>query len=831
MRAKSIVLFFFLAFYVNAAITLPSLFTNGVVLQQNSNVAVWGWASAGKTISVTPSWNNQTYIAVADSEGYWMTKITTPAGSSNAYTIIFSDNPSDSQTISGVLIGEVWICSGQSNMEMLVRATDNASEEADDANYPLIKIFKVPYKASYVPEKDVDASWVAPTSETILNSYFSAIPFFFSRNLYKTLNVPIGILQISRGSASQGSWLSEENIKGAEYAENVLREALEGNMPELEQHIPTVLFNGMFKPLIPYTVKGVCWYQGEYDVVQPQEYKILLDNFINSWRIELGQSELPFLITQLSGYAERNNEAWTSVQETQYRISQKYSNVATVLTYDIGNPNDIHPANKQDVAHRMCLAARKIAYKEDILYQGPSVKTITINGSTVGLSYRDVGSGLVLREGYLANNFMLAGSNKLFYNAQASIVSTDSIVLFSLEVPSPQYVRYAYKNYNSSVNLYNSAGIPAVPFRTDTTFIFISTQSGDWSNESTWGRKGVPCIDDDVVVTSGHTVTNYVSGETSKDLCKALVVNGTLYIGSKTQSNYIINVYEPVVCNGKIELGEAVKGAYLTFKGKAGLIGTGTATFGSIILAAGYTNCLIDLPSVKAVSSLQITQSAAKFIIGAGTNIQGHNLSPSSTAGQSNNYGYYDIYGKATFNYVYLCNNYTRDLAKNKISVKREGELKAVIDITPLRNGSAVKGVGGSGTVLSVEEAGVISFPPTKDPIKYTISTNENYDKNLSVNYYKGSVVNGEIMTDNHVSNLTDVFDIKEYAYYDQSSRKIVFQHQVYNLILYDVTGQVVCFRESPGCSFDVPDKYKGIGVVRFLDVDRDVKILKFFME
>lgn len=821
----------FLVSYGSAEITLPSLFTNGVVFQQNTNASVWGWASEGQTISITPSWNNQTYTAVTDSEGYWKTKITTPVGSTNTYSIVFSDNLGSSKTISGVLIGEVWICSGQSNMEMLVKDASNASIEINDADYPFIKIFKVPYKASYTPEKNVSGNWVSPTSQTVLNSYFGAIPFFFSRNLYKTLNVPIGIIHAAKGSASQSAWLSEENIKGANYAENVLREALTGNMPEREQHIPTVLYNGMLKPLVPYTVRGVCWYQGEHDIVQPDEYKLLLDNFINSWRKELEQPELPFLITQLSGYAERNNDAWTSVQEIQYNISQKYSNIATIMTYDIGEPTNIHPSNKQDVAYRMCLAARKMVYEEDILVQGASIKKISINGSTVGLSYKDTGTGLVLKEGVTANHFMLAGADKVFYDADASIVAADSIVLSNADVPYPKYVRYAYKNYNSSVNLHNSTGIPAIPFRTDTTLMLISSQSGEWNDISTWGEMGVPSVDDDVVIAVGHTVTNYVSGAITKDLCKSLTVNGTLHVGNKTQSNYITNVYGHIVCNGKIDLGEAVKGAYLTFKSsKAELTGTGTATLGSINLASGYTNCLISMPTVKVTSSLQINSWAAKFIIGSDTNITGYILSPSSTAGQSNNYGYYDIYGKATFDYVYLCNNYSGGAAKNEINLKHGGELMVVRDVTPMRNGSTIKGIGGSGTILSVENGAKFNFPSAKDPFQYTVPTHVNYDKNLSVNYYNGSILNGMIITDDQLSGIDNNIKLENQIYYDRNRRILVFHEPVCSLTIYNMMGQVIYTNDNPEQCVELSNKYKGICLVLFTNKINKTEIVKVFI-
>lgn len=614
-----------------ASITLPSLFSNGAVLQQNTNVSIWGWATAGQTITIRPSWGNQVYTAIVDSEGNWKTKIATPTGSNTAYTITLTDNLSNVKNINNVLIGEVWICSGQSNMEITVSGANNPAEEAKDANYPNIRFFKVPFSTSLTPLKDITASWKSPTESTVYG--FGAIPFFFSRYLYKYLNIPVGILYTVRANSSQEAWLSEDNIQGAEYAEKILSETRNSNPPDQAERIPTGLFNAMFKPVVPFTVRGVAWYQGEANYLHPDEYKIFSYNFINSWRKELEQPELFFLVTQLSGYSPIKNDGWLSVQETQYKLSQKYTNVATIMTYDIGDSLNIHPLNKQDVALRMFMAVRNKILGENIVAQGPSVKKVAIKDSKVGLKYKDVGDGLVLKAGYTrANNFMLAGLDRVFYDAIATIEGIDSVELYSPIVSMPKYVRYAYKNYNSCVNLYNSAGLPAVPFRTDpdSTLTFISTQSGDWDSISTWGWAGIPTKTDNVLISKGHTVTNYATTSITRELCKQLTVNGTFLVGNIDKySNYTINVYAPIVCNGKIDLGTASKGAFIWFKDKAGLTGTGTAVFGGLNLDSSYADCLINLPSVITSSLLSITESASKIIIGSGTTMTGYTLSTS----------------------------------------------------------------------------------------------------------------------------------------------------------------------------------------------------------
>jgi sialate O-acetylesterase len=492
----------------NATISLPSIFSNGMVLQQKSSASVWGWADAGQVITINTSWDNSSYNAITDQSGKWKTKVTTPTAG-GPYTVKFADDKNNVLTLNSVWIGEVWICSGQSNMVQAVSADANASTVPNDADYPLIKVFSAPRKASLTLQKDVTSSWISPTSQTVLAN-FAAIPFFFARNLYKHFNIPIGIIHAAYGGSNQEAWLSEENISGVMSSERILNDVRDGNTSYIVQNIPTGLYNAMFKPLAPYTVKGVCWYQGESNITFTDDYEVLLNNFITSWRKELQQPKLPFLITQLAGYS--SSVEWPRVQELQFKISQKYSNVTTVMNYDLGDSTNIHTSYKQSTALRLARAAQQMVYGEDsINCQGPILKNIAFNGQKVAVSFKNTGTGLVIKNsGTNINNFMLAGMDKVFYTANAVLLKSDSVELSCTSVTSPKYVRYAYKAFDSNINLYNSAGLPAVPFRTDTTMNFVSTSSGDWNNAATWGGIGIPGKEENVIIAANQEFADVV---------------------------------------------------------------------------------------------------------------------------------------------------------------------------------------------------------------------------------------------------------------------------------------------------------------------------------
>jgi hypothetical protein len=597
----------------------------------------------------------------------------------------------------------------------------------------------------------------------------------------------------------------------------------------------------MFKPLVPFTVRGVCWYQGESNILYPDEYVTLSSNFINSWRTELEQPNLPFLITQLAGYnATYAGDGWPRVQETQYKLSQKFSNVATVLTYDIGDSLNIHPTNKQDVALRHFLAAQKLVYGENnLLTQGPSVIKKTINGNKVGLKYKDIGTGLIIKSGYSKiNNFMLAGANKVYYTADATIIGTDSIELTSSSVSSPKYVRYAYRPYVSFVNLYNSAGLPAVPFRTDSAMNFVSTQSGNWSDAATWGGMGVPYADDNVTIAAGHIVSNYIISASSVtvSLCKNLIVNGTLQMSNSQGANFYVNVYGPIICNGTISPGINSTGVFLSFQSAAGLTGTGTATFAGINLQSSSTDCLINLPIVNIKMTLTISASGSRIIVAPETTLSlvssypNLSLSPSSSAGQAGNNATYDIYGTVNVSKVYLCNNSTGTV-KGAVNVKAGGILNVSTALTPVRGAGSVSGtIGGSGCVFSVENGGKLNFPISGDPVPFTVSTNAVYDPKLVVAYYQGSIINGVTKVRNEITAVNGTTLLNK-AYYDYAGNKLVLLQPYKNLKVYNSIGQQIFNSNILNQLVTILSNFKGICFVNLTDYSNKCETLKIILK
>ena len=442
-------------FTLQAKITLPSVFSDNMVLQQNSKVAIWGEADAGQSIQIKTSWKNDIYTLKADDNGNWKADLSTPVAG-GPYTIEITNKVGEKTIIKDILIGEVWICSGQSNMEVPVKNVDNAEKEIKDSDYPKIRFFKVPHKSSIIPVKDIEANWQSPTPETV--ETYSSVAFFFARNLYKHLKVPIGIIHSSYGASNQEAWLSEENIAGVTYAEKLLSDAKAGTLESTvkEQKIPTGLYNAMIKPLIPFTIKGVCWYQGEGNAFYPNEYQFLLNNMITSWRKDFKQPELPFILVQLAGFKTQNKNGWIKVQESQYQASLTNKAVATVMTYDIGDSTNIHPKNKQDAALRMELAARKIAYGEDIIAQGPEMKCFEIKKEKFIITFKNTGKGLIIKnDSGKINNFMLAGEDKIYYPAETVLVKDNEVEVTCNKVAKPMYVRYAFSCFNPNINFYN----------------------------------------------------------------------------------------------------------------------------------------------------------------------------------------------------------------------------------------------------------------------------------------------------------------------------------------------------------------------------------------
>ncbi|MDL2222300.1 9-O-acetylesterase [Parabacteroides sp. OttesenSCG-928-N08] len=633
-----------------AQVKLSPLFTDHMVMQQQAEVPIWGETKANKRVTITPSWDQQTYQTTADAQGKWKTTLKTPTAG-GPYTITISDGKK--LTLNDVLIGEVWLCSGQSNMEMQIQGWgmiyDWEKETREAANYPNIRFLTVEKATSNMPLDHFNASnggWMVCSPETAAN--FSAVGYFFGRDLHTNLDIPIGLINSSWGGTIAEAWTSGETLKqmpdfkeAVDYIETLPndreevmkqhQEALaawrirldekdpgyeggkalwaspafddsaweKGDIPNFYKNIPalkrfsgiawfrytidipaawegkelilslggiddndftffngvvvgetngwdrnrvykipgklvkrgkaviavrcidtggdggmhgsadklflegpkgdklslvgkwsfhegmsvvempqapadplsnpnvaTVLYNGMIHPLLPFTIKGAIWYQGESNADRAYQYRELMPLMIKDWRLKWGY-EFPFYLVQLANFMVQEEgpeeSAWAELREAQL-MTLNLTNTGMAVTIDIGDAADIHPKNKQDVGKRLALAARANTYGEEVAYSGPLYDSYRMEGDKIRLFFRHTNGGLKAKEGEL-KSFTIAGLDHQFYKAQA-VIDGNTIVVSAAEVPFPIAVRYGWAN-NPECNLYNGAGLPASPFRTD----------------------------------------------------------------------------------------------------------------------------------------------------------------------------------------------------------------------------------------------------------------------------------------------------------------------------------------------------------------------------
>jgi len=618
------------------------LFGDNAVMQRDIAFPVWGWTTSGAKVTV--SFVGKTAEAVAGDDGKWMAKLGPfPAGGPHTMTI----TGPQTLELKNVMTGDVWLCSGQSNMQMGIGACTNGEEEIAAANYPNIRLFSVPRSTSFEPIDTIEQVWDVCTPETASQKGwggFTAAGYYFGRHLHENLKIPIGLVHASWGGTIIEAWTSIDALRAvdelkekAEWFDNVDRaiksgeydyekimtaywavndaglrngwafddfddsswealkvpatwqnagltdfdgmvwfrttlEAPEGvrwetvrlhlgpiddaditwvngvevgalsqwNVPRVYEippgivrpgrntiavrvwdggwqggiygkpeqlkleipgsksvplagmwkykvlaskrqlpraprsqlknpNIPSVLYNAMISPLLPFAIKGAIWYQGESNAGAPKQYRTMLPTMIADWRARFGVGEFPFFVVQLANFTrvvdQPVQEGWSGLREAQLLTAENDPNVGLAVIIDVGEADDIHPKNKQDVGLRLALAARGIAYKEKIEYSGPVLRAMTIEGRAIRLTFDHTGGGLVAKGGGDLKGFAIAGVDKEWRHATA-IIDGDTIMVMSDDVPKPAHVRYAWAN-NPVCNLYNGAGLPASPFRTD----------------------------------------------------------------------------------------------------------------------------------------------------------------------------------------------------------------------------------------------------------------------------------------------------------------------------------------------------------------------------
>jgi len=451
-----------------------ALFCDNAVLQRDTPVPVWG--SAAPTEKVTVEFASQKKTITADAQGKWKVTLDPMPVSAKPETLkIIGDLKSEMTNLSftNVLVGEVWICSGQSNM-----AFRKGKLKGDGAqeNYPKLRLFTVSQKTSLKPETELGGNWSESSEEAA--SSFSAVGYYFGRDVLKATGIPIGMIHSAVGGTPAQAWTS---LSGLEKDPSLLiyskpirdllaNENAPGVAKALGKRGATVLYNGMIAPLIPYAIRGVIWYQGESNNGKPFEYRTLFPRMIADWREKWGRGDFPFFFVQICPYQAMTPE----LREAQFLTWKHTPHTAMAVTVDVGEAGNIHPVKKAPVGARLALAARALVYGEKMEYSGPEYDSLKIDHGKAILSFKHVGNGLVAKDGPL-KGFTVAGADKKFIDAKAEIAG-DTVVVTGDQVAAPVAVRYGWVNV-PDVNLWNKEGLPASPFRTDPESMTMDTPS------------------------------------------------------------------------------------------------------------------------------------------------------------------------------------------------------------------------------------------------------------------------------------------------------------------------------------------------------------------
>ena len=486
-----------------ANISLPDVLSDGMVLQQNQKVPIWGKADPGEVVTVR--FAGQSKKTIASQDGKWIIKLDPLQANATPATMTVSAH--NTIELKDILVGEVWLVAGQSNMQRLLSETANGETAMAAANYPLIRLFNVSRQVAFKHAPPPLATWQACSPETV--KQFSAAGYYFGMELLNELRVPIGLINSSYGGSQAEAWTPAEYLIASDdlrptvertklwdeerprvrveydealkkWREDADKARAAGARPSPSPSVPDALreyriassiYDGMIAPLIPFSIRGAIWYQGESNEARAQQYGLLLPTMIRSWRERWGEGNFPFGIVQLPNYreakAEPADEPWSHVREAQRRTAVSTPNTGLIVTIDIGEARDIHPKNKLDVGKRMARWALVDVYDRKLTKSGPMFREAKIDGSKIVVKFDEAGDGLRLRDGDKLDEFAIAGADHKWYWANAKIVGKDKIEVWASEVPKPLAVRYAFNNNPKHPNLTNETGLPAAPFRTD----------------------------------------------------------------------------------------------------------------------------------------------------------------------------------------------------------------------------------------------------------------------------------------------------------------------------------------------------------------------------
>ena len=485
-------------------ITLGSLFTDHAVLQREMPVPVWGQGEPGSKLIV--EFAGQQQSATVDKDGRWMVRLDAMPASAEGRALTVKPDPEGAPlTRQDILVGEVWICSGQSNMAFGLKSSVNGPEAIAAAGDAGLRLFAATARAVDEPQSTIGGAWAVDSEQSATN--FSAVGYFFGKELRQKLGVPVGLIKSAVGGTVAEAWTARGELDSNPVLHPLLDqqalrlsshpkalETYKAREPELlaaweaaaekakaagkpaprkpvppedpstSKNRPTGLYNGSIAPLQPYAIRGAIWYQGESNSGRGKEYQTLFPAMINSWRKAWNQGDFPFLFVQITPHNGMSPE----VREAQRVTVETTPYTAMAVTVDIGHPTDIHPKEKQPIGVRLSLAARALVYGESIEYSGPTYDSMSVAGNRVTLRFKHLGGGLVAKGGDL-KGFTIAGEDGKFVDARAAI-DGETIVVSSDAVTAPVAVRYGWTNV-PDVNLYNAAGLPASPFQTDGAFV------------------------------------------------------------------------------------------------------------------------------------------------------------------------------------------------------------------------------------------------------------------------------------------------------------------------------------------------------------------------
>ncbi|MDR1676278.1 MAG: sialate O-acetylesterase [Tannerella sp.] len=448
---------------VQADIKLPAVFSDNMVLQQQSAATVWGWAKPNAAVRVTTSWNGKSYSAKSDGTGYWKLKVQTPAASYTPYTLTVSDGKA--VVLKNVLIGEVWICSGQSNMEMPMKGYGNQPIEGGPeaiaySNQSGIRCFTVQKVSSAAPQDDCTGAWEVAGPQTTPD--FTATGYFFGRLLNQVLNVPVGLIHTSWGASRIEAWMTPNSLK------DIPEKPVPASDADIKNQngTPTVLYNGMLHPLVGYGIRGAIWYQGESNRNEPELYVKMFDRMVREWRDLWGVGEFPFYYCQIAPYRYGDlNSAY--LREAQAQGLTTTSNTGMAVLMDAESLDCIHPPKKKDAGERMALWALAKTYgMEKMHYRSPEVKSFSVEGRVAIITFDYTGSTGLTSYGREISHFAIAGKDRRFHAAKAALTG-NTVYLFSPYVTEPVAVRYCFDDTSGAEIFTVEGNLPLSSFRTD----------------------------------------------------------------------------------------------------------------------------------------------------------------------------------------------------------------------------------------------------------------------------------------------------------------------------------------------------------------------------